>query len=261
MKNVKIKKIKILLKFNKMKIKSSKKTYLGLLFLVPILFLINFSQIHNIFYLNIFSINILKNVMAQDIRNIVTGFEVENKNMTNYDCHILWLKSIYLKKITQLSINSNNSNFLLHCSPLNAHLIINIETNNEEIIDNAIDLYPSISIFLYSKLSKLNKDNYLEIINLYKKIVENYPNDSYAWSRLGKIYEGLKDLDSALLAYKEACVRGDVGAHGCYNAGRILEIKGDYLLSANFYSRSRWVVSRNKANSLINRIKSDSQEK
>ena len=80
------------------------------------------------------------------------------------------------------------------------------------------------------------------------------PHNSMAWCGLGYNYEINNEFEKSSEAYLNCCSYGDPGSNGCYGAGRMMEQLGDPQQAIEYYRRSRWEGSLNRADELENQL-------
>lgn len=86
-------------------------------------------------------------------------------------------------------------------------------------------------------------------IQLYRQGLQHRPNDAVRWYELGDLLSKT-DPHAALDAYLESCYHGDPGFHGCYKAGRMAEVLGDFQAAIRYYRLSKWAESLKRADEL-----------
>ena len=84
----------------------------------------------------------------------------------------------------------------------------------------------------------------------YLHTISLAPHDGLAWGRLGRNFEYDGELEKAAQAWLNCCYDGDPGSHGCFGAGRMMELLGDPQQAIDYYRLSRWEGALNRASEL-----------
>ena len=84
------------------------------------------------------------------------------------------------------------------------------------------------------------RDNPELAVTLYRNGLRLDGDDGRSWLNLGRLLERQKRYQQALVAYIKSCYRGDPGANGCWNAGRMAEKLGRMDVAIRLYRHSRW---------------------
>ncbi len=81
---------------------------------------------------------------------------------------------------------------------------------------------------------------------IYAEALQRKPYDGKRWLEYGDVLKKINP-EKAIAAYYQACIHGDPGSHGCYNAGMLAEETGDIQQAIRYYRLSHWEVAKNKA--------------
>lgn len=104
-----------------------------------------------------------------------------------------------------------------------------------ELAAYAVQTHPQSASanFWFAELAAAN-DDLQSAIQAYQRGLQSAPADGLAWMALGRLQEGLGDLESAAQAFSQACIHVDRGKNGCPNASRVYITLGDYTLAEHY---------------------------
>ena len=198
------------------------------------------ASIKNFIEINSYALNVSKNLLRfespADLENL------ENRIIdVDSTCHVKWLSWVYYHYGNKNEDYQDLVIELLNCSRDMVNLFMLYDPNNKALSMKSVELYPDFIPALYWSYFSLTEDQYDQKRILLEKIVSIKPIDGYAWSRLGYLYEFSNSLDQSLFAFIKACDLGDVGNHGCFGAGRILEQRGAFPEAINYYKKSKHI--------------------
>ena len=105
------------------------------------------------------------------------------------------------------------------------------------MLNNDITSYKNISKELWQTYIDV-EDFYDSAVEVYKKVIQKYPNDDDAYFKLGFSYSMLSDYDNAIIAYKKSAELYPAGNVTYNNIGVAYENKGQYDEALKYYNKS-----------------------
>ncbi len=170
------------------------------------------------------------------------------------DCRLAWLHTLTLLRRTSLESARPALARLLACSPFHMQMVQRIAPKDLALARWAAALYPQERSALFWLADALTPSDPQRALELYAQITAAHPHDGLAWCRLGARQRAQGFTAEAIDSLINCCYNGDPGNHGCWNAGKLYEQKGDFTLALRFYRLSRFDRSLQDADLLEQRL-------
>jgi tetratricopeptide (TPR) repeat protein len=138
----------------------------------------------------------------------------------------------------------------LACSQHYLSLLHAAVPGDQELARLAAQLYPRNALAWFWLGETLFYTDQPASLPAYLHIVELEPRNGTAWCRLGWIYEGLGEAETAAEDFYKCCREGDPGRNGCFGAGRNMEKLGDLTQAISYYRLSRDPNAQSRADEL-----------
>jgi tetratricopeptide (TPR) repeat protein len=222
--------------------------------LTGILYGIWFIRLPRLITKNVTSLNVLWGVFLHPSLLSIADSSLED--FSKEDCHSIWLLSVIAGKLNNEPRQYALWSSYLSCSRSDMNLIHAVAPENQQLAEQAIRQHPETAEgwFWLADIYYDNKNNPIEMIQIYTHALELDSSNGLAWCNLGRVYEARNEPVLAENAFLQCCFHGDPGSHGCLGAGRLAEKRGELELAIKYYRFSKYQGARDRADQLEKQI-------
>jgi tetratricopeptide (TPR) repeat protein len=175
-----------------------------------------------------------------------SGYQIQSRS----DCQAYWMSGKAADLLGKEDEKQTAWIKYLECSATSISILRSTLPMDVVFINKAMLLYPDNMDTLYWFAGYAEKNNPVEAIRSYNRIVQINSSQALAWCRLGNLYEREQSLNLSLNAYIQCCINNDPGYNGCEGAGRVMEKLGNPLKAIQYYRLSRWQGVLDRADEL-----------
>ena len=161
---------------------------------------------------------------------------------------------VFNEIIERINSNGDECNILSDCYYEISITLCNLEKYKEawDYLNKGMELSEDKTNFVYLKAAILKANEKYDLaINEYKKIIEKFPNDSFAYVKIGEIYNTLKDYEVSVSWFTKASQLNKNDIDILNKIGNSYYNFGKYNLAIENYSKALEISE--KCNVFINR--------